>query len=182
MRAVAPAGHKPPEGRRDWPDRLDAPQVRDRLGLPPGEEVASEARPVDERFGRLADCLKRPKALGERVGKLGGVADSSCRRGREKQAGLQKGEPGGHHQIVGRQFEPQRPRRLDEPQVLLDQRQNGDARKVDLLPPGKLQQQVQRTLEAVEIDRERLFAGCQLGVEIDWNRFRLRHESPLSPC
>ena len=43
-------------------------------------------------------------------------------------------------------------------EILLGEREDGDAGQIHLLPPGELQQKVERTLEPVEIDGERRIA------------------------
>ena len=85
-----------------------------------------------------------------------------ARVGRQQQARLQEGEPGRHHQVVGRQFDPQRLGLVDEGQVLLGQLQDRDLAQVDLLGARQRQQQVERPLEAVDIDDQRL-GGQPLG-------------------
>ena len=48
---------------------------------------------------------------------------------------------------------------LDEVQILLDQRQDRNARQIDLLVARKMQQQVERPFEAGDIDDQRRVAG-----------------------
>ncbi len=132
----------------------------------------------EQQPGRLADRLELAEPLRERVGEFGGVGLGRLRRGRQQQARLQVGEPGRHDQIVGREFEPLLARGLDEEEILLGERQDGDAGQVDLLPPGELQQQVERTLEPVEIDREGGLAARPVGLEIAAKRRLCGHESP----
>ncbi len=100
------------------------------------------------------------------------------RGGGKKQTRLQKGEPSGHDQIVGGELEPKLARRLDELEVLLGERQDRDARQVDPLPSGKLQQQVERAFETVEVDSESRFARGLDKVEVDSKRVRSGNESP----
>ena len=111
-------------------------------------------------------------------GELRGVGLGGLRRRRQQKPRLQEGEPGRHDQIVGREFEPLLARGLDEQQILLGERKDGDAGEIDLLPPGELQQQVERTLEPVEIDGERWLAARPVGLEIAAKRRLSGHESP----
>ena len=75
---------------------------------------------------------------------------------RQQQPRFQKRQPGRHHQIVGRQFDPQLARLFDEFQILLSQLQHRDLAQIDLLGARQGQQQVQRPLEPVDIDDQRL--------------------------
>ena len=47
-----------------------------------------------------------------------------------------------HHEIIGGQFEPEAARALDKGQILIGQSEDGDARKIDLLPPRQFEQQI----------------------------------------
>ena len=78
------------------------------------------------------------------------------RVGRQQQPRLQEREPGRHHQVVGRELDPQPLRRLDEAEVLLGEPQDRDPPEVDLLAARQRQQEVERSLEAVEVDDQRL--------------------------
>ena len=51
----------------------------------------------------------------------------------QQQARFEIGEPRRHHQIVGGELEPHAARFLDEDEILVGQRQDGDLREVDLL-------------------------------------------------
>ena len=96
----------------------------DRLRLASGEEVAPQARAIEQQLAGLADRLELAQPPRERLGERGGVRLGRLRRGGKKQARLQKGEPGGHDQIVGGEFEPQLARGLDEREILLGERQD----------------------------------------------------------
>ncbi len=73
-----------------------------------------------------------------------------------EQARFEIGKPGRHHQIVGGQFQLQFARTLDELEILLGQRQNGNLRQIDLVMAGKFQQQVEWSFEAIDIDDQRI--------------------------
>ena len=53
--------------------------------------------------------------------------------GGNQQAGFEPRQPSGHHQPVGRQLQADEPGVLDHRQILVDQRQDGDFREVQLL-------------------------------------------------
>ena len=73
---------------------------------------------------------------------------------------LEVGEPGGHDEIVGGEFEPDAcARGLDEDEILLGERQDGDAGEIDLLGARKVQQQVERPFEAGDVDDQRRVVG-----------------------
>src|SRR5262249_53901681 len=72
----------------------------------------------------------------------------------QKQARLQIGEPSRHDEIIGGQLEPEPPRLADKSQILVGERQNGDLLEVDLLRARQRQQQIERSLEAFDIDDE----------------------------
>ena len=112
------------------------------------------------------------------VGELGGVRLRRLRGRRKEEAGLQKGEPGGHHQIVGGELQSQLPRRLDEKQVLLGESEDRNPGEINLLPPSELEQKIKRPLESIEVDRESGVAGGRNGVEIAAKFPCFRHESP----
>src|SRR5271166_696179 len=149
-----------------------------RLRRAAGEEVASKPRTVHEELRRLTDGFEIAQALRERVGEFGGIRLRRLRGSGKQEAGLQIGEPSGHHQIVGGQLQPQLARRLDEQQVLLGESEDRNPGEIHLLPPGELQQKIKRAFEAVEIHREGRIAGGRVGVEIAPKFLRSRHESP----
>jgi hypothetical protein len=55
---------------------------------------------------------------------------------------------------------------------LFGEREDGNARQVDSLPPGQLQQQVERAFETIEVDGESRLARRLSEVEIDPKRIR----------
>ena len=84
----------------------------------------------------------------------------------QQHGGLEVGQPGRHHQIVGRQFQPQFPCPVDIGEILVDQREDGDRLEIDLLPPRKVEQQVQRPFPSVEFEIERLVLARRGGRAI----------------
>ena len=120
------------------------------------------------------------QARGERVRELGGVRFGRLGRW-QQEAGFEKREPRGHDQIIGGQFQAKLAGGLDEEEVLLRQRQNGNPREIDFLPPRQFKQKVKRSLEPVEIDGERRLAGRLDVIEAVTKLAGVRHESPGRP-
>src|SRR5262245_45235955 len=83
----------------------------------------------------------------------------------QQEARLEIGEPGGHHEIIGGEFEAQLPRRLDERQILVGKRQNRDLGEIHLLLARKHKQQVKRTLETLDVDNHRRLSRAAVGAE-----------------
>ena len=72
----------------------------------------------------------------------------------QQQAGFEVGEPGRHHEIIGRDLELQRSRLAEIGEILLDQLEDRDLREIDLLRARQAQQQVERPFPAVEVERQ----------------------------
>jgi hypothetical protein len=74
-------------------------------------------------------------------------------------AAIQRGQPCHHDQPVGPldKVSPLGTRHGN--QVLIDQRRDGNLAEIDPLRPRQFEQQVQRTLEAVQGDKESVRAG-----------------------
>ena len=78
---------------------------------------------------------------------------------RQQQPRFQVGEPRRHHQVIGGEFEPHFARRLDEGEVLVGKRENGNLGEIDLLLARQRQQQIERAFEALDIDDQRRLVG-----------------------
>ena len=107
---------------------------------------AAASRIASSRRSWKARCSARSSPEGSGLGRVG----------RQQQAGLQEREPGCHDQVVGGELDAKPPGGVNEGQVLLGELQDRDAAQVDLLGAGERQQQVERTLEAVDVDHQRL--------------------------
>ena len=59
----------------------------------------------------------------------------------------QRRQPRRHHQPLGGQLQPHLSRPLDHRQILVDQRQDRDAREINLLRPCEVEQQIERRLD-----------------------------------
>jgi hypothetical protein len=79
---------------------------------------------------------------------------------RQQQRRFEIRQPRRHHEIVRRQFQLQRARGIDISEILLDQREDRNLPQIDLLPTREREQQIERPLPPVEIQR-------QLGVVHD---------------
>src|SRR6185437_6204874 len=118
----------------------------DRLRQPARENVAIELRTAHQFAGHFAERFKTPEPISERKRHILGARAAFGRGLRQQQTRFEISEPGRHHQIVGGKLEPQLPRRLDESEVLVGKRQNGNFCEIDLLLPRQREQKVERTL------------------------------------
>jgi hypothetical protein len=86
--------------------------------------------------------------------------------GRKKQFRFEIGEPRRHQQVVSRQIDLAVLRLVNIGEVLVGQLQDRDLREIDLVPPRQLQQQVERPLESVEVDAERIAGVGRVGFRL----------------
>ncbi len=124
----------------------------DALGLAAGKDVLAELRAGHQAHARLLHGLEATQLPLQGVGHFLARRFLAGRRLGQQQARFQVGEPCRHHEIVGGEFEPYPAGLGDMRQVLIDQRHHGDAAQVDLLVARQGEQQVERTLEALQID------------------------------
>jgi hypothetical protein len=94
----------------------------------------------------------------EPEGELFGAGISLQFLGQQK-AGFEISEPRRHHQIIGRDLEPELLGIRDEVEILLYQRQDRDFRQIHLLRARKRQQKVERPFPAVDIERQPVRLG-----------------------
>ncbi len=109
---------------------------------------------ASSRRSRAASALASSSALGP----------SAAARLRQQQARLQERQPRRHDEIVGGEFEAQLARRLDEGEVLVGQRQNGNLGEVHLLLPRQREQKIERALIAFDVDDQRRLIRSTLGA------------------
>ena len=152
----------------------------DRLGRAACEDVAADTGPADQQLGRASDLLEPAQASRERVREPRRVLRLRLRRNGEQEPRFQVGEPCGHDEVIGGEFEPQFARGLDEGEILVGEFEDRNADEIDLLAARELQQQVERTFEAVEIDLERGLSGPAVDFEIILERGRASHPNRLS--
>ncbi|PHK29668.1 hypothetical protein VF12_30780, partial [Nostoc linckia z15] len=74
----------------------------------------------------------------------------------QQQARFQIGQPGGHHEIVGREGEVPAPCLVHEGQILFGQLGDRQLQQIDLLRPGERQKDMQGAFIAFQIDDEGL--------------------------
>src|SRR5918993_793406 len=135
----------------------------ERLRRAAGEDVAVELGALLHASRGLADRLEPAQAPREGSGKISRARLVALGGLRKQQARFQVGEPGRHDEVVGGELEAQLASFIDEDEVLLGQRQNRDAVEVDLLPARKLEEEIERAFEAVDIDMQGRLAGRALG-------------------
>ena len=133
------------------------------FGIAARKNVALQLRPVHQPVRRFANGLEPAQPVGQRGRHFLGARPVRRRGFRQQQPRFQERQPRRHHQIVGGEFQPDFPRRLDEHQILVGQRQNGDLGEIDLLLPRQRQQQVERALIALDVDDQRRLAFGEFG-------------------
>ena len=133
--------------------------------------------------GRLTNCPAAARIASSRRSRSASAAASSAAAGSSAFGGtgsssrdLRIGEPRRHDEIVGGKFEADLPRLLDEGEILLGERQHGDAVQIDFLAARKFEQEIERPFEAVDIDAERVF-GWRPFARLSIERQYLRHNS-----
>src|SRR5262249_39695357 len=96
----------------------------------------------------------------------------------------QIGEPCRHYQIIGGEFQAHLARLLDEGEVLIGQRENGNFSEIDLLLTRQREQKIERAFKALDVHHQRRLVGGAFGQF----RFELLfsiHANPASgrmPC
>jgi len=100
--------------------------------------------------GRVAQLQAQRQFLGRWL---------DLRVAREQQGGFEVSEPRRHYQIIGRQLQLERARLVDESDILIDQCQDRDLLKIDLLGARQRQQQIERPFPAIDRDRQRRGLG-----------------------
>ncbi|CAH1660436.1 hypothetical protein CHELA1G11_11761 [Hyphomicrobiales bacterium] len=128
--------------------------VADGLGLAAGKELTPQLRPLGKFLRSLPHGLEPFQAQGECRREVSRARLIPLPLGslRQEQPRFEIGEPGRHDEIISRKLKAYAARLLDEAEILFRERQDGDPRKIDLLAPRELQQQVQRAFKSVYID------------------------------
>src|SRR5689334_1787196 len=135
----------------------------DRLGIAAAKYVTAELGTFEQLFGGRADRFEAAQPERELVRHVGGAHAFRAGRVRQQQSRFEIGEPRRHHQIIGRKFDAQPPHLLDEGEVLVRERENGDFRQVDLLLAGEREQEIERALETLYVDDQRALVGGEIG-------------------
>jgi hypothetical protein len=123
------------------------------------KNVALQLRAIHQPVRGFANGLEPAQPVGERGRHFLGARP--LRRGGfgQQQPRLQEGEPRRHHQIIGGKLEPDFSGGLNEDEILIGQRQDGNPGEIDLLLPRQRQQQVERALIAFDVDHQ-----CRLAI------------------
>ena len=139
------------------------PDFGDGFRIAARKNIALQLRAVHQPVRRFANGLKPAQPVGQRGRHFLGAG--TVRRGGlgQQQPRFQEREPCRHHQIIGGKLEANFAGRLDEDEVLIGQRQNGNLGQIDLLLPRQRQQQIERTLIALDIDDQRWLAFRDFG-------------------
>ena len=132
-------------------------------GIAARKNVALQLRAVHQPVRRFANGLEPAQPVGERGRHFLGARPFRGGGFGQQQPRLQEGEPRRHHQIIGGKFEADFAGRLDEDEILIGQRQDGNLGEIDLLLPRQRQQQVERALIALDVDDQRRLAIGDFG-------------------
>src|SRR5262249_39214420 len=86
----------------------------------------------------------------------------------------------------GRKLDAQRTYLLDEREILVGQRQNGDLSEIDLLLAGQREEEVERALKSLDVDDQRALVGGKLGRDLggelhDLGRHCVTPPAPTAP-
>ena len=125
------------------------------------EQVALQPRQIVQVLRRLLEAF----VFHQPADQLGARVTLVLRRGlgaRQEHARLDLGQHGGHHQILGGQFEAQLRHQLHVLHVLVGDDGDRDMEDIQVLALDQVQQQVQRPLEGVEKDLQ----GIRRDVEV----------------
>ena len=135
---------------------------------------SATSRIASRRCSRSASAVAMSSALGLRIAV--GL--------RQQQARLEIGEPRRHHEIVGGELEPQSPRLLDEGEILVGERQDRNLREIDLLLAREREQQIERALEALDVDDQRRLVGGELRRQLgfEWMFRRVMRIATRCAC
>jgi hypothetical protein len=99
---------------------------RDAFGIAARKDIALELRPVHQPVRRFANGFQPAQAVGERGGHFLRARSIRRRWLRQQQARFQIGEPRRHHEIVAGELQADLSRCLDEGEILVGQRQDGN--------------------------------------------------------
>ncbi len=138
--------------------------VRNMLRRAAGKDITAETVAVDKPACSLAHGFEAFQAEGKRCGHLlaGGTVVLDLLR--DQQAGLEIGEPCRHHEIIGGKLDADAAGGFDELQILLGKRQHRNARKIDLLVAGEVEEEIERAFEAGDVDHQRRLMARAVGT------------------
>ena len=135
-------------------------------------DVPAQTRAIDQLLGGGANGFEAPQTGGERSGEVGGGGLRTLGRLGQQKPGLQIGQPGGHDEVIGGQFQAHAAGDVNEFKILINQSEDGDLLQIHLLAAGELQQKIERPFKPIDIDEEsRLgFRLLDLRLELQLNR------------
>ncbi len=136
---------------------------RDRFRLAARKNVALQLRAVHKPVRCFPNGLEPPQAIGQRGRHFLGARTVRRRGFRQQQPRFEERQPRRHHQIIGGKLQANFARGLDEDQILIGQRQNGNLVQVHLLLPRQRQQQIERAFIALDIDHQRRLVVGEFG-------------------
>ena len=126
----------------------------DRFWLSALENVAAQLRPAHQLLGEFADRLQPAQPQRQRIRHLLGAEPFGRMWFGQQQARFQISEPRRHHQVIGGEFQAHLARLLDESEVLIGQGKDRNLGEIDLLLTRQRQQQVERTLKALDVHHQ----------------------------
>src|SRR5450830_526543 len=129
------------------------------------EYVAIELRPSHQACRHLAERFQPAQTVGQRQRHIFCARSFAGCCFWQQQPRFQVSEPGRHHQIIGGKFEPQLPRRLDESEILIGQRQDRYFREIHFLLARQTKQQIVRALEALHVHDHGRLGGAAVGAK-----------------
>ena len=135
----------------------------DRLRISARKDIALQLRTVHQPVRGFANRLEPAQPVGKRRRHFLGARSVRRRGFRQQQPRFQISEPRRHHEIIGGELKPDFPGRLDEHQILIGQRQDGNLGEIDLLLSRKRQQQIERPFIALDVDNQRRLVGREFG-------------------
>src|SRR5579862_977373 len=119
-------------------------------------EIAAGHRDLAQRVGRLLDLLVFEEAADQLGARILGLGRVVARRPRQQHARLDLDQQRRHQQVVGRELELRGAHHLDVFHVLAREVRHRDVEDVERVPPDEVEEEIERALEGIEEDRERL--------------------------
>src|SRR3984893_8116066 len=149
------SGQEIVQGRRPF-RMLD---VRDGLRLTSTKNIPIELGTTKQLLGDGADGFQALEPQRKRAGECSSVLAFLRRDIGQQEPRLQIGKPRSHQKVVGRKLQPEPAGLLDEGQILVCKREDGDLGEIYLLLAGQRQQKVKRPLESFDVNYKRRLVG-----------------------
>src|SRR5450830_118172 len=129
------------------------------------EYVAIELRPSHQACRHLAERFQPAQTVGQRQRHIFCARSFAGCCFWQQQPRFQVSEPGCHYQVIGGKFEPHLPRRLDEAEILIGQRQDRNLGEIHFLVARQRKQQIERALEALHVHDHGRLGGAAVGAK-----------------